>query len=243
MRVLLLILSFLATQVHADDRLVRVYAAPELVQSGVMQHLAPRFSLKTQVRIEFVAQPTAAELVLDRDGHALFDGFGTTWGVSVSTETDAALRLKTWLQSGVGTDTVLSFAPDGQALFAEPTLQTVVAKVREMDSTAILGQEISHVKCARCHVTQAGRGQIDIGSTPSFAVLRSLSDWESRFSAFYVLKPHPAFTQIDGVTPPFANDRPSPIAPITLSLEDLDAIMAYVDAMDAADLGQPLQHQ
>ena len=34
---------------------------------------------------------------------------------------------------------------------------------------------------------------------------------EDRFDAFYTLAPHPAFTQIDGVTDPFPIDRPSPI--------------------------------
>jgi hypothetical protein len=82
-----------------------------------------------------------------------------------------------------------------------------------------------------------------IGSTPSFFALRSLSDWEARFAAFFALNPHPSFTQVTGVTEPFAEDRPPPIVPITLSLEDLEAILAYVAALEAADLGAPLVHQ
>jgi hypothetical protein len=74
-------------------------------------------------------------------------------------------------------------------------------------------------------------------------VLRALPDWEQRFAAFYVLNPHPAFTQIADVTDPFPIDRPSPIAPIELDLDELEALMAYVTAMPAADLGDPLEHQ
>ena len=74
-------------------------------------------------------------------------------------------------------------------------------------------------------------------------MLRSLGDWEERFGAFYVLNPHPAFTQIPEVTAPFPIDRPSPIAPIELSIEELEAVMAYVALLDAADLGAPLVAQ
>jgi hypothetical protein len=82
-----------------------------------------------------------------------------------------------------------------------------------------------------------------IGSTPSFSVLRSLPDWSDRFSVFYVLNPHPSFTVIDGVTPPFATNRPPPIAPVVLTLDDLEDVLAYVAGLKPADLGAPLRHQ
>jgi len=82
-----------------------------------------------------------------------------------------------------------------------------------------------------------------IGSTPSFAVLRSLPDWDSRFAAFFALNPHPAFTIIPDVTPAFTAQRPSPIVPITLSLDELEAILAYAASIAAADLGGALVHQ
>lgn len=82
-----------------------------------------------------------------------------------------------------------------------------------------------------------------IGSAPSFAVMRSFADWDSRFSAFFALKPHPAFTQVEGVTDPFPPELPPAIAPIELTLEELEAIVAYVAALPPADLGKPLEHQ
>ena len=82
-----------------------------------------------------------------------------------------------------------------------------------------------------------------MGSTPSFPLLRTFSDWDERFESFYVLKPHAAFTQIEGVTPPFDIERPSPIVPMEITLEDLEAITAYVAIIAPADLGAPIKSQ
>jgi hypothetical protein len=83
-----------------------------------------------------------------------------------------------------------------------------------------------------------------LGSTPSFAVLRGLPDWATRFEGFFARAPHGAFTQIDGVTAPFAINRPPPIAPVEMTLDDLDAILAYVQqVITPADLGAPIRHQ
>ncbi len=73
--------------------------------------------------------------------------------------------------------------------------------------------------------------------------MRSFDDWDVRFSSFYVLKPHGAFTQIEDVTEPFPEDLPSPIAPLELTLDDIDAILAYVASIEPAALGAPLTGQ
>ena len=82
-----------------------------------------------------------------------------------------------------------------------------------------------------------------IGSTPSFALLRTFEDWDYRFQAFFALKPHPAFTQVAEITEPFPEDVPSPIVPVEITLDDLDAILAFVATIAPADLGAPLQSQ
>ena len=112
-----------------------------------------------------------------------------------------------------------------------------------LDGDAELGHKVSREKCTRCHAVDSATKGWGIGSTPSFGVLRSLDDWEGRFAAFYALNPHPAFTQIEDITEPFPMDRPSPIAPIELTFDELQAMLAYVAAMPAADLGKPLDHQ
>ncbi|KKL96084.1 hypothetical protein LCGC14_1848020 [marine sediment metagenome] len=79
-----------------------------------------------------------------------------------------------------------------------------------------------------------------LGSTPSFALLRVFDDWQQRFTEFHALNPHPAFTLIDEVSPPFDPDRQPGIAPLRMTLDDLDAIIAYVATMEPADLGAPM---
>ncbi|MDJ0821360.1 MAG: hypothetical protein QNJ09_06045 [Paracoccaceae bacterium] len=242
---MILILGLLSPQLaRADDRLVRLHAPQALIDTGLLRHILPRFKLKTQVRVEPVGAGDSADMVLGPEGRALFEGAGAIWHMDVRRpDHPGTKRFADWLTSEVGKNTVLSFAPEGVALFAPPPVQQVVVAEVEMDGDAELGREVSHTKCARCHLTERGRGQWDIGSTPSFFVLRAMADWESRFSAFYALRPHGAFTQITDVTEPFPEDRPSPIVPIELTLDEVEAVLAYVAGIKAADLGQPIEHQ
>lgn len=228
----------------ANDRLVRLHAPPALVESGLLKHILPRFSLKNQVRVEIVDDASNADFAFGQAGEALFSGLGETWHMDVlSPEHLGTQRLVGWLNSDIGRKALFGFAPDGTPLFELPKpKKTQVAKI-EISGDAVSGKRVSLEKCGRCHVTERGKGFSGIGSTPSFFVLRGLSEWENRFTAFYTLKPHPAFTQVADVTEPFPPDRPSPIAPIELTLDDLDAILSYVTALDAADLGKPLEHQ
>jgi hypothetical protein len=79
--------------------------------------------------------------------------------------------------------------------------------------------------------------------TPSFALLRTFSDWQDRFSTFYVRNPHPSFTQVIDITPPFARNLPPAIVPLEITQDELDSILAYVATILPADLGAPLQNQ
>ena len=243
MRVLILILVLLPGLARANDKLVRLYAPPALMESGLVQHIKPRFSLKTQVRVDIVADADQADLALGPEGRALFSGLGEAWHMDLRSDAKGAQRFADWLTSEVGARTIYAFAPEGTPIFAAPVLQQVAAVAVEITGDAITGKGVSYAKCSRCHVTERGRGTFGIGSTPSFFVMRSFEDWEQRFSGFYILKPHAAFTQITDVTEPFPEDRPSPIAPIELTLDELDAILAYVAVLEAADLGDPLKHQ
>ncbi|MCT4556470.1 MAG: cytochrome c [Pelagimonas sp.] len=236
---LALICATLPMMAVAQDRLVRIYAPDALIESGLLKHILPRFSLKTQVRTQMVP-PDQADLSFGPTGRAAFEGLGETWHLKLTPDHRPAQRLAEWILSDVGQRTVTGFAPQGAALFTPPQLRTVAAQPAAPDQDAVIGRALSETKCGRCH--RVGRGGVaGIGSTPSFAVLRSLPDWEDRFSTFYVLNPHQSFTIIEEVTDPFPIDRPATIHPVTMTLEDLTAIMAFVTAMGAADLGAPLQ--
>lgn len=229
---------------RADDRLVRLYAPEVLIETGLVKFFTPRFSLKTQVKVELMDDPAGADVIFGDTGRAVFEGVGQVWHVDVfSVGHPGTEKLVAWLTSDVGKRTIFGFAPQGAALFSSASEVQVEVVTIAQSGDALIGHQVSLAKCTRCHAVDEQTRMSGIGSTPSFGVLRSLPDWEERFSAFYVLNPHPSFTQIDGLTEPFPEDRPSPIAPIELTVEEVEAVLAYVKAMASADLGQALQHQ
>ena len=102
------------------------------------------------------------------------------------------------------------------------------------------GEKLTIVNCGRCHVVSPKNRMGDIGSTPSFAVLRTIDDWEDRMRAFWTLRPHPSFTQIEGVTEPFPENRPAHIHPVSLTPDEVERIVAYARTVPPADLGPDL---
>jgi len=238
------VLPFFAGKVRAADD-VRIAAPKALVQSGLLDYVLPRFSLKTSVRVAVVSEQAQADLALTNQaaGTPVFQGPNATWSLMVLTESDDATRLAEWLTGKIGRRTITSFEVDGATPFSLP--KAAKANVVEMsfDGDAVLGRKLSDKLCGRCHVVNADNRMNDIGSTPSFFVLRAMQDWDQRFQTFYALNPHPSFTQVADVTPPFPIDRPSPIIPVEMTLDDLEAILAYVSGLAPADLGAPLQHQ
>jgi hypothetical protein len=240
-----LIGCWLPVSALADDRLVRVAVPEVLLDSGLMKHILPRFSLKTQIKVHPVeAGDTSAEMSFGTQGRPVFEGAGQVWNIAVAApDHPGTKRFVDWLFSDVGRNTVTSFAPHGTVLFTLPAAGVAEVQVLEYDGDRALGLQVSQAKCGRCHaVSEAGRKK-SIGSTPSFFVLRGFADWDERFSAFYTLKPHPSFTQVEDVTEPFPPNRPPPIFPIQVTLDELEDILAYVAILEPADLGAPLQHQ
>lgn len=229
----------LATPVHAQDKTFSLAAPEPLVESGLLKYILPRFSLKTQTRITLVGPEDTADARLGADGSLAFEGIGQIWRLSIGDDPDAQ-RFADWLRSDVGRNTVDSYQVDGVALFtSDVEVQQVVAEI-SYDGDAKRGEDVSLSYCGRCHVISEKNRMNSIGSTPSFAVLRTLEDWESRFQAFYVLNPHPAFTQIEDVTEPFDETRPSPIHAMEMTLDDLENIIAFVQNIAPADLGRPI---
>ena len=233
-----------ALQVSASERQFRLSAPAELIESGVLKHLLPRFSLKTQVRIELVEPGETSVVSFGAEGTPVFNGLGRNWAVQLNNPDHAgARRFVDWLRSDVGQRTITSFTVDGASPFTLPQAEAQVVATVSFDGDAEAGQVLSLQMCGRCHVVSDTNRMNAIGSTPSFFALRTLSDWDERFTAFYALNPHPSFTQVAEITPPFADERPSPIVPIEITLADLEAILAYVALLEPANLGAPLQHQ
>ncbi|MEL6577103.1 MAG: hypothetical protein AAFQ81_14560 [Pseudomonadota bacterium] len=99
------------------------------------------------------------------------------------------------------------------------------------------GEKFATYVCGRCHVVSERTRMGGIGSTPSFMALRGFPDWEERFRVFYALMPHPSFTQVEGITPPFPPERPPHIHPVELTEADLERLVEYVRALEPLDLG------
>ena len=241
-----------AAGTQAAERRITVAASQELIESGFTKHLLPRFSLKTGIRISPVALAPGVEadvLLGPRgavgEGRSVFRG-GDVLYLARATEggrTKLSERFLDWLASQIGQRTVAAFAPEGKQLFAPAAGAKVEAAAPAVTGDVMAGERLALVHCGRCHVVGPKNRMAGIGSTPSFAMLRGLGDWERRFRAFFTLNPHPAFTQIPNVTPPFDKARPPPIAPVEITLADLDAILAYAASIAPADLTAPLKYE
>lgn len=242
MRVASLLFAFGAGTGAADEDGLRLGVPAVLESSGFAQYLVPRYSLKTGVRIDRVAEGAGAEMAFEPGDPHLFSGLGASWTLTHDGD-PRAVAFEDWLRSDVGKRTIESFeAPDG-SVFSVRVKQAVAAAVARYDGDAAAGESISLTHCGRCHVVNETNRMNGMGSTPSFAVLRGFRDWDQRFAQFFLLNPHPSFTLIEEISEPFDPSRPPPIVPLRITLEDLDAILAYVEGIAPADLGAPLQFQ
>ncbi len=225
---------------------VRLFAAPELVAAGLMAYVLPRFRLKTQVPVALVESPEGAEVIFATgapEGVAgLVEGPGGAYAAWARGEASpSAKRFLKWLGSEIGLRTLTAYRQDGAPLLraVKPEEEAADAALPEGDLAA--GKALAYRNCGRCHVVGAENRMQGVGSTPSFAVLRALGDWQARFATYYQRRPHPSFTQIEGLTEPFAATAPPPIVPLRLSVEDFNNIIAFVARIAPADLGAPLQ--
>ena len=215
-------------------------AAPELVDSGLMRYLLPRFSLKTSVRVT-LAEDGAIRLADAPPGTPVFARGDRVYYLSHDGSPQAQ-RFADWLTSEIGRRTVESFRPEAAPAF------TAIAAVAE-DTAAVFagdaarGAELSHRLCGRCHVVSEKNRMKGLGSTPSFAALRTLPNWQERFETFFTRNPHGAFTQVAEVTQAFDPSRPSPISALEITVDDLEAIIAYAASLEPADLGAPIRSQ
>ncbi|WP_299483908.1 hypothetical protein [uncultured Roseibium sp.] len=231
---------------EASAKTFRLSAPDDLVMSGFLKHLLPRFSLKTGIRIEIVPETDTAEAAFSTSsaGTPVFSGLGKDWFFAASdAENEHVERFEDWLTGDVGRKTITSFKPDSGDVFAAATAKPKEVVSEAISGDIVSGEKLAVVHCGRCHMVNEATRLTTIGSSPSFAVMRGFSDWRARFEAFFALNPHPSFTQVEGVTEPFHISRPSPIAPLELTLDELDAILAFVSRIPPADLGAPIQYQ
>lgn len=237
----------------ASERKILITSDTELKDNGFLKFLLPRFSLKNSIRTVVADNPDAGAhvwLTAAREPapgrRAAFTDGRRTYFVSIAERASSnkyAARFAEWLLSDIGQRAVASFRIDGRQVYAGAVVEEAEEAGGDLSGNAAKGEELSLRLCGRCHVVGSKNRLAGIGSTPSFALLKTLPNWEDRFATFYVLNPHPSFTQIDDVTPPFDPSRPPPINPLTMAPEDVDNILAFVAGIAPADLGAPIKHQ
>ena len=226
----------------AQDNSLRLAAPQEISQTGFLDYLLPRFGLKYGIRASVAEPSEMPQATLGADGTPVFSGLGTVWHLSHD-NSETAVRFETWLQSDVGKRTIDGFTADGDAPFSAQIAVEVVAAPTVFGGDPVKGEQLALAHCGRCHVVSQRNRLNGMGATPSFGMLRTLADWENRFAGFYVRNPHPSFTQVPGITPPFDPMRPSPIFPLEITQVELEAILAFVSGIQPADLGAPIQSQ
>ena len=243
MRFALLCLSLVLTASPSWSQEALGLTAPDkVVRSGLLKHILPRFSLKTSVRIQLTDVDGVLQITDTAPGDPVFQYDDVIYYLR-ATDAPKPQRFRDWMLSDIGKRTIESFQIDGANPFSANFEVVEVEEAPDFDGDAALGADLALTHCGRCHVVGPKNKMNGLGSTPSFAVLRTFPDWADRFQQFYVLKPHGAFTQIADVTEPFSPERPPPIVPVEMTLDDLEAILAFVAATPAADLGAPLQLQ
>ena len=230
----------------AQDRRITLAADAALAADGFLKYVLPRFSLKTGIRVTPVDFTEGGDVLLGpavADGRPAFERAGVLYSVSAENGAELARRFADWLISDVGQRAVETFRAEGAPRYGAAAETDAARGKTERTGNAAAGRRISYARCGRCHVVGPENRMKGLGSTPSFAVLRTLENWEDRFRAFYALNPHPSFTQIEDVTEPFDETRPPPIVPLRITLADLEAIVTYVATVSPADLAAPLVHQ
>lgn len=237
---LVILMCLSATPLLAQDKVFTLKTPDALAQTGFIKHLLPRFSLKTGIRI--TVAPDTGDAAFGEQGTPVFRQGDRLWHLS-KTDGPFTDAFQAWLLSDIGKRTIEAFAPDGQSMFSADVTVKQEVQVAVITGDAVLGEKVGLKKCGRCHVVNHSNRMKAIGSTPSFALMRTFPDWQTRFETFFILKPHPAFTQVTEVTEAFADHLPSPIAPIEVTLDEIDAITAYVATIPPADLGAPIQSQ
>ena len=217
-----------------------VSATREIRDTGFLQHLLPRFSLKHGVRITQVDE--GGDVVIGGKGVPVFAGLDKIWSVTGSKAAGPDLFME-WLLSEIGKRTIESFKLDSVAVFTAQVKDQKVAPVLAFEGDMVQGEALSLAHCGRCHVINETNRMKGMGQTPSFALMRTFDDWENRFATFFVLNPHPSFTQIAGITESFAAHLPPAIVPLEITQAEIDHILSYVATITPADLGAPLQSQ
>jgi len=223
---------------------LRLAVPSEMIENGFTKHLLPRFGFKTRIKIVPVLQGEPADLSLSETGSTA-PLFQSADGRDFYLEhlADAPLilekiaKFEDWLGSDPGRAAITGFPAGGPPLYVIGEVEVAQVEEVELDGDVVLGSKLALLHCGRCHVVDVRNRMGGIGSTPSFSALRGREDWTNLFLTFWAENPHPSFTQVEDVTEPFTDARPTTIAPVEVTLDEIDAITAFVGTLTPKNLG------
>lgn len=212
-----------------------------MMEEGFDKQLLPRFKFKHRITIVPVTDGEA-DMAFGTEGNRVFQRIGgDVVHLEIRTEDPGARTFLDWLGSGPGKAAIESFTPDGSQVYTTERAAVVVEKTETFEGDQVDGARLALVHCGRCHVVDERNRMGGIGSTPSFAALRGRSNWSDLFRAFWAHNPHPSFTQVAGVTEPFDPMKALHVAPVEITMDEIEAITAFVATLEAKELGRPVQ--
>lgn len=223
---------------------LRLAAPAEMETSGFLRHILPRFKLKHRIAVSPVAPGNEAELALvagGADGHRVFAAVDGPEYRLVVLGGEGAERFRDWLLSPPGKAAVESFPRDGPPVYTADLPQAVEVIEVVLTGDVALGSKLALQHCGRCHVVDNRNRMGGIGSTPSFRAMRARPHWVDLFTKYWSANPHPSFTEVVGVTEPFGPGNRTHVAPVKITLEEVEAIVAFVGTLEPKNLGRPVQ--
>lgn len=237
------------TTAQDRDAPLRLAVPQAMIDSGFTTHILPRFRFRHRIALAPVPQGTPADMALTADNGPGAPVFRSLAGeefrltATGSAHAEAVATFRDWLTSPTGRAAVEGFPPGGPPVYTTAASATRQTAPTGVEGDASAGSRLAIVHCGRCHVVDQRNRMGGIGSTPSFRALRARPGWTDLFLAFWSENPHPSFTQVTGVTDPFDPARPPHIAPVTVTLDDIAAITAFVGTLEPKDLGAPVPGQ
>ena len=141
-------LPAMGTAQTADNpKQVRVFVDPEFIESGLFKYLAPRFTLKTQVRLILGEQSDAQVAIAIATGRPIAQRGDVIWAVQlIDGEHPGAERFVDWLQGEVAQNTILAFAPETGDRFVIPEVQDTIEQVVNFTGDAALGLQVAQAQ-------------------------------------------------------------------------------------------------
>lgn len=236
---MILAAALIAGPAFAEDLTLRMPQA--MLDEGFDKQLLPRFKFKHRITVIPVTEGEA-DMALGAEGNRVFQRIdGDIVRLELRTESEDARKFLDWLKSGPGKAAIESFAPDGSQIYTTEQAVVVIEKTETFDGDKQTGSRLALVHCGRCHVVDERNRMGGIGSTPSFAALRGRSNWSDLFRAFWAHNPHPSFTQVAGVTEPFDPNKALHVAPVEITMDEIEAITAFVATIQPKELGKPVE--